>query len=229
MTKILLVDDMRNFLDLEISFLRRADCRIMTAKDGLEALKIATDERPDIILLDIEMPRMNGIECCRILKANPDFKKIPVVIVSSFERRTECFKAGANDYVRKPINEEAFLKEIKKFIDIKERKDERAEVSIKADYTFKKKLYSAYSRDLSLSGIFLITSDILPLGSELPLTLDLPDGRKSKKIKVMGKVMRIVEESTGEHAYTGMGLEFVNLKPTGEKAISNFIKRAKRR
>ena len=114
MTKILLVDDMRNFLDLEISFLRRADCKIITAKDGLEALKLAKAEIPNIVLLDLEMPRMNGVQCCRFLKADPALKKVPVVIVTALDKKAECIKAGADDFVKKPINEEAFIREIKK-------------------------------------------------------------------------------------------------------------------
>ena len=59
--KILLVDDMSNFLDLEVSFLRRKDCQIVTANDGVDALKKTKIDKPDIVLLDIEMPRMTGI------------------------------------------------------------------------------------------------------------------------------------------------------------------------
>lgn len=225
MPKILLVDDMRNFLDLEISFLRRADCRIVTAKDGVEALKLAKTETPDLVLLDLEMPRMNGIECLRFIKADGRLRHTPVVIVTALDKKAECVRAGADDFVRKPINEEAFLREIKKFVKIVERKDDRVEASVKVDYTFKKRDYSAYTSDLSLSGLFLITSDILPLDSDVSMTVELPDGRARRKFKARGKVMRIVEEASGDHAYTGMGIRFTDLPAQAKKNLRAFLSR----
>ncbi len=227
MTKILLVDDMKNFLDLEISFLQRADCQILVAKDGAEALKLAKMEKPDIILLDLEMPRMNGIECLRFIKTDPELKATPSVIVTATDKKAECLRAGADDFVKKPINEDAFIREIKKFVDIKERKENRVEASVKVDYTFKKKEYTAYSRDLSASGIFLITSDILPLGSIMPLVVHLSDGKVPKRIKTRGKVVRVIEETTGGYQYTGMGLHFVGLGERASKDLKGFLHKAK--
>ena len=121
MTKILLVDDMAHFLDLEISFLRRSDCEIVTADNGIDALKIAKTSMPDIVLLDVEMPRMTGIECCRHLKNDPNLKHIPVVMVTATNRVDECQKAGCDDFWRKPIREEDFLNGIKKLVEIRIR------------------------------------------------------------------------------------------------------------
>ncbi len=226
MIKILLVDDMRNFLDLEVSFLRRAESKVITAKDGAEALKLAKIEKPDIVLLDLEMPKMNGIECCRIIKSDPSLKKIPVVMVTSTDRRGEALKAGCDDFVRKPINESAFLEEVKKFVEIKVRKEDRYDISIEVKYEYKDRAVSVYSKDLSYSGLSIITKDIIPLNTILNLNLSLPlqsNSGKSEPHKYKAKVMRTFKEETDDHTINGIGLEFVDATSRSLSALKTFI------
>jgi CheY-like chemotaxis protein len=223
MIKILLVDDMRNFLDLEVSFLRRAESKIIMAKDGAEALKLAKIERPDIILLDLEMPKMNGIECCRILKSDPVLKKIPVVMVTSTEKKAESMKAGCDDFVRKPINESAFLEEIKKFVSMKVRKEDRYDISIEVQYTYKEKTVSAFSKDVSCSGLSIITKDIIPLNTLLSLNLLLSFDGKVESHPCKAKVIRMFKEETGDHVVNGLGLELVEAASKTLSAIKTFI------
>jgi CheY-like chemotaxis protein len=223
MIKILLVDDMRNFLNLEVSFLRRADSKIITAKDGVEALKLAKIEKPQIIMLDVVMPKMNGIECCRILKSDPVLKKIPVIMVTSTDKETESMKAGCDDFVRKPINESAFLEEIKKFVDIKIRKEERYDISIEVRYRYKGKHISVYSRDMSCSGFSIITEDKIPLNTILDLELMLPLKNKTESHKYRAKVVRTFKEGTGNRVIKGIGLEIVVASSKSISAIKTFI------
>ncbi len=223
MIKIMLVDDMRNFLDLEVSFLRRAESKIIMAKDGAEALKLAKIERPDIILLDLEMPKMSGIECCRILKSDPALKKIPVVMVTSTEKRSESMKAGCDDFVRKPINESAFLEEIKKFVNMKVRKEDRYDISIEVQYIYKEKTVSAFSKDMSYSGLSIITKDVIPLDTLLSLNLLLPLNGKVESHPCKAKVMRTFKEETDNHVVNGLGLELVEAESKTLNAIKIFI------
>ena len=221
MTKILLVDDMANFLDLEVSFLNRVDCQTLIAKNGMEAIKIAKGEKPDIILLDLEMPVMNGIECCRILKNDPELKKIPLVMVTSSDRMEECYKAGCDDFVRKPISEAAFLEEIRKFVEIRERDDRRVPISVEVSYAKGEESYFAYSQDISMSGIFLITRDLFKVGQNVTLSFRIDD----KLIDGKGHVVRVItQESTGRQI-TGMGIQFADLDKESREAIRNYIER----
>ncbi|MDD5223385.1 MAG: response regulator [bacterium] len=225
MTKILLVDDIRNFLDLEISFLKRADCRIFTASTGAEALKLAKQEKPDIILLDLVMPEMGGIETTRILKADPELKKIPVIIVTSTNKRDESLKAGADDFVQKPINERGLLNEIKKFISIKEREEERVPIGLEVKYRYMGIDRVNYSRDISSKGIFLITEKPVPIGVELELEFDLPEDGKSGRFKIKAAVVREEREEREGRIITGMGLEFRDFSEEKDRKISQFISR----
>jgi uncharacterized protein (TIGR02266 family) len=224
--KILLVDDMSNFLDLEVSFLRRKDCVIITANDGAEALKRTKLEKPDIVLLDVEMPRMTGIECCRFIKADPNIKHIPVIMVTSTSKRDESFAAGADDFWQKPINEEKFLEGIKKFVPIKERSDKRLPIGLQVDYRIgenKDKLVQAFTKDISHSGMFLITRDTLPIGSNFEIEFTIPGINRRVVSKV--EVMREMKDEMEGHYVGGMGLHFVDLPADDQKSLDDFIAR----
>lgn len=224
MTKILLVDDMRNFLDLEISFLRRADCKVITAKDGLEAIKNAKAEKPDVILLDIEMPRLNGIEACRILKHDPETKSIPVVMVTTHEKRDECFRAGCTDYLRKPIDEDLFLKTVKKHVPgLKDRGEPRVRKSLLVEYTAGGKKVQAFLRDLSGTGAFVVTGDLLALKTRFPFELELPPEQGSKRLKIEAEVVRHEKDEEFGRRVSGMGLQFLKLDAKAKKAIAQVL------
>jgi sigma-B regulation protein RsbU (phosphoserine phosphatase) len=103
---ILAVDDTPSDLALLAQILEREGYSLALAKDGSQALDIAAKEKPDLILLDIFMPGMDGIEICRRLKADPATQEIPVIFVTSQSGSDEVlagFEAGAVDYVTKPF------------------------------------------------------------------------------------------------------------------------------
>jgi uncharacterized protein (TIGR02266 family) len=225
MVKILLADDMVNFLDLEVSFLKRADCQILTAHDGVEALKLAKMEKPDIILLDVEMPRMTGIECCRIIKSDPATKNIPVIMVTATSKREESFKAHADDFFQKPITEDQFLKRIKKFVKIKDRETNRVNISLQVNYKFGEKadkIVQAFTKDVSNTGMFIITRDIVPIGSVIEVDFKLSN--TAKPIIVKAEVIREMKDEQGGYFIGGMGLQFLNLSDKDQKALDAFIK-----
>ena len=222
--KILLVDDMSNFLDLEVSFLRRKDCQIVTANDGVDALKKTKIDKPDIVLLDIEMPRMTGIECCRLIKADPTTRHIPVVMVTSTSKRDEAFAAGADDFWQKPINEGQFLEGIKKFVPIKERSDKRLPIGLQVDYRIGEnhdKLVQAFTKDVSHGGMFLITRDTMPIGSEFEIEFTIPVVNRRIKAKVL--VMREMRDEMEGHYVGGMGVHFAGLDASDQKSLDDFI------
>ena len=131
MHKILLVDDMRRFLDLERTFLKRAECRMLTAVTGLEAIKVAKTEMPDIIVLDVEMPEMNGLEAARILKNDPQTQHIPIIICTALEGVEERARAaGCDEFRRKPLEEDEFLDVIRRFVPLQIRKVPRAALDV---------------------------------------------------------------------------------------------------
>ncbi len=226
MPKILIVDDVRAFLDLEISFLRRSECQLLPATDGLEALKIAKKEKPDLIFLDIEMPRMNGIEVLRIIRSDPELKDTPVVIVTALDKEEEAMKAGATEFVKKPVYEEDILNLVKKYVGIPERKEERVAISLPVKIKIDGKIIEGFTRDISLAGAFVIIRDAVPFGSEIELEMDVPSEKKGTKIKLYGEVVREEKEDLAGQIITGIGIAFKRIAGVYKKVLSDFLKKA---
>ena len=104
--RILVVDDQPEIGRLLHTFLEGIDCEIITAIHGLEALEMVRESPPDVILLDIHMPGIDGLEVCRRLKAAPETRLVPVVMVTAFnetEVRVRALEAGADDFLAKPV------------------------------------------------------------------------------------------------------------------------------
>lgn len=105
--RILLVDDMKTVIMVEKKMLASEDLEIHVATDGLEALECIKSSRPDIILMDMMMPNLDGVETCRRIKSVPETNSIPVILVTTpgeEDRVKAAFAAGCDDYVTKPIN-----------------------------------------------------------------------------------------------------------------------------
>lgn len=105
--KILIVDDEPNIV-LSVEFLmRREGHEVATAGDGQEAIDMLTDTRPDLMILDVMMPRKNGFEVCGEVRADPAFSAMPILMLSAKGREAEMRKGlslGANAYITKPFS-----------------------------------------------------------------------------------------------------------------------------
>ena len=116
--KILVVDDTEFNRDLVVQLLED-EYDMVSAENGEQAVQVTESERPDLILMDLGMPVMDGWEATRILKANDMLKQIPVIAVTSHAMvgdEIEARKAGCDDYLPKPIDEDLLIKKIKNFI-----------------------------------------------------------------------------------------------------------------
>jgi len=111
-TLVLVADDDPFNLRLLQELCEAAGYQVITSADGAEVLDVVAREQPDLILLDIDMPNVNGLEVTKILKADPDLSRIPLILVSSpddEEARTAGIEAGADDYVTKPFGTRELL------------------------------------------------------------------------------------------------------------------------
>ena len=112
MTTILIVDDEPPILDLVRFTLEDADVRIVEASDGAEALLVARREKPDLILLDLQMPKLTGLEVCRQLRRDAAFSRTPIVMLTAASQeadRARGREAGADEYLTKPFSPLALL------------------------------------------------------------------------------------------------------------------------
>jgi len=116
--KILLVDDAETILMMERMILGKSYV-LVTAKDGEKALAAAANEKPDLIILDIVMPNMDGFEVCRRIRSDESTKSIPVIMVTTkgdSGNVEKGFQSGCNDYVFKPINSSELLSKVRKHL-----------------------------------------------------------------------------------------------------------------
>lgn len=120
--KILLADDEQDILDfLQFTF-QSNGFEVATAKDGIQAIKVANQFVPDIFLLDIMMPNLEGTSVCEYLKKSDNFKNTPVVFLTARnneETEVNAFNIGAEDFIAKPIKPKALLLRINKILDNK--------------------------------------------------------------------------------------------------------------
>ncbi|MCP5050623.1 MAG: response regulator [bacterium] len=120
---VLVVDDIPGNLRIMAQVLREADYNISLADSGLKALEMVKACRPHMILLEKVMPEMDGIQVCKILKASPGTRGIPVIfltIESDTQSILEGFRAGAVDYITKPFNKEELLARVDTHLQLKE-------------------------------------------------------------------------------------------------------------
>jgi CheY-like chemotaxis protein len=116
MAKILIAEDERDIRDLIAFTLRFAGHEVYTASHGEEAVELAPKVNPDLILMDVRMPRMTGYEACKIMKADPDLKDIPVVFLSAKGQESEIqqgLASGAEEYLLKPFAPDQLTSRVK--------------------------------------------------------------------------------------------------------------------
>lgn len=134
-TRILVVDDVVKNIQVIGKILRDKGFLVSVAQTGIQALEIVRNHLPDLVLLDIVMPEMDGFETCRQLKKEIKFQTIPIIFLSALAETTDKvrgFKAGAVDYVTKPIASEELLARIQFHLEVKSlREDLEAQVKIR--------------------------------------------------------------------------------------------------
>lgn len=127
--KILTVDDSKTIRIIVAKAFKSFDCDIFEAANGVEGLAVAAREKPDIIILDLTMPIMDGAEMLSKLKSNPELKGIPVVMLTAEAGRENVLriaKLGVRDYLVKPFKEELVVERVSRIIDLKPKGDSLA-------------------------------------------------------------------------------------------------------
>ena len=124
---VLIVDDNPQNVELLVAFLEALPVSLVTAVDGVDALAKVAEHHPDLILLDVMMPRMSGFQVCQKLKADPATKDIQILMVTALhelgdiERATEC---GTDDFVSKPVNKLELQTRVKSLLRVRHLKSE---------------------------------------------------------------------------------------------------------
>lgn len=113
--KVVLIDDSNTIRRSGEIFLSQAGCEVVLAEDGFDGLSKVVDTRPDIIFVDVMMPRLDGYQTCALIKNNPQFKNTPVVMLTSKDTlfdRARGKLAGSDQYLIKPFNKKSLIESV---------------------------------------------------------------------------------------------------------------------
>ena len=119
MAKILIIEDNEQNLYLETFILQKNGHEVVQARSGEKGIALAAETAPDLILLDIQLPGMDGYTVAEALRRNPDISNIPIIAVTSYAMtgdRERILEAGCSGYIEKPINPDTFHVEIAQFL-----------------------------------------------------------------------------------------------------------------
>ena len=123
--KILLIDDTVEVLMVIVDYLEMAGYEVTTASDGMKGIEQARLTKPDLILMDVQMPGLDGVEATKKLRADPTFKHVPIIALTALAMpndRERCIAAGMNEYMSKPIKLRALVNIIQKCLSSGEEK-----------------------------------------------------------------------------------------------------------
>jgi len=121
--KILIVDDSKTILMAQRMILGKEPYDLIFASDGEEGIRKALSDKPDLILLDVVMPKLTGLDVCRLLRSEEATKDIPILLVTTRgegENVEKGYAAGCNDYVTKPINSLELLTKVRNYLQAEE-------------------------------------------------------------------------------------------------------------
>ncbi|MCJ7499709.1 response regulator [bacterium] len=220
--KILIVEDVQMFVQLQKTLLNRQDFTLLTARSGQGALDAARQEKPDLILLDLYMPDMNGYDVCRELKSDPATEHIPILIITTDdaeEFREMCIEAGCDGHLTKPIRKDTLIPAIEDHLKIPPRRHNRVRTVIPCTVTDEDGGKEGIIHTLSPYGAYIET-DPPPLPGDI-LNIDFTLDDTGAKLSLMAAVRW--SRKMGDSHPDGGGCEFMDIGPEELDSIRSYL------
>jgi CheY-like chemotaxis protein/Tfp pilus assembly protein PilZ len=226
--KILLVDDTKLFLKLEQEYLKQSSVTVYTASNGREALEMIRENRPDLIYMDLNMPEMDGVTCCATIKADPDLRSIPVILVTTEghgESVERCKKAGCDGYLSKPIDRRLFLELGRSFLQNINRRARR--VSCRTKLLFRvnsgENIHGT-CLDLCTGGLYVICDRVYEVGDTVEVSL-LASGSSNDLVEAWGRVAwtNCTPLKKKQRLPEGFGVEFLAITEESLVLINKLL------
>lgn len=223
---VLIVDDVKLLLELEKNFLKHSSIRILTASNGEEAIAVARKEHPDLIYMDLNMPVMDGKTCCATIKADPELRSIPVIMVTTAGSQTDelrCREAGCDDYITKPIDRRLFLDKGRRFLPSIDRRELRVSCMTEVSLMNGTVIATGNCSDVSVGGVYVSAGQRPEINEELKVSFVLPG--TDVTIKAKG---RIAWDNSGSlrrkpKLAAGFGVEFTEIDTDAIREIRHYV------
>jgi CheY-like chemotaxis protein/Tfp pilus assembly protein PilZ len=216
--EILLVDDAKIFLDIQKDFLKYSPVHITTAYNGIEALEIARRKQPDLIVMDVAMPQLDGVSCCKSLRNEPGLSSIPVILTSTNSGHDDIISyknAGCNAILHKPLQRREFLNRLRDFLPAIDRREPRIPCRMPATIKTDSGIFTGIVHNIAMNGLYVETSHDLKSECEAVLSFRLPPG-DDRAIVARGRITwrNCTDKAAGNGLPRGFGVEFTEI--TGE-------------
>ena len=220
-TEILLVDDAKIFLDIQKEFLRYSPVQIVTAYNGIEALERARQQRPDLVVMDVSMPHLDGVSCCEAMKAEPALSSTPVILVSTNSGRDDIVSyqnAGCSAILHKPLQRREFLNKLFAFLPVIERREPRVPCAMPINVETETCTFSGTCHDIAMNGLYVVTDHDIEAACEVVLSFKLPNCGKTVTIARGRIAWRNSAEADAKPGLPkGFGVEFLEI--SGEDGV----------
>ena len=213
--KILLVDDVQLFLEITKGFLAMSPVEILTAHDGEEALEIVRHEHPALVVMDINMPKMDGITCCSLIKGDPVLASTPVIMVTnsgSIEDVQQSWRAGCDDFIEKPLDERLFLEKARRFLEVIERRKKRVSFEGAVFVTIDSQISAGVAVDLGYNGMYVANPLEASIGDEVIVSFRLVESSPVNTV-ARGRVawLNRAQDLKKPNYPPGFGVEFIEI------------------
>jgi CheY-like chemotaxis protein len=222
---LLIVDDVELFIQLQVSHLGHQRYHIHTARSGAEGLQMARSLKPDLILMDLFMPDMNGDQICRLLKEDPETSSIPVVLVSSGGRgrsRAASVSSQCDGLIFKPVRRDLLLSVVENLLGTNLRTRDRVGVLIHGTAVIDETECPVTLHTLSSDGAFVQIEPTPIRGDMMELSFPLPDHEKVVNVRSAAVVWC---GSLAEEGPDGVGVHFLTIDTDAKKQISGFVQK----
>jgi CheY-like chemotaxis protein len=217
MPAVLLVDESGAFRATAESVLDRAGCEVLTAAGGTEALDVARRDRPQMIVVAAEMSGMTGVDLVRVLKADPSFARVPVVLVGGARREPE--QPPADGVLALPLDAEEFSGLVRRFLQLQPREEARSAVGWSITFWREGQQHVGTIRDLSRGGFFVRTPVQQPIGARVEVSFEVPSETGVKSVVAEAMVVRV-----GREPDRGLGCRFFQLSAASRQSLEECLR-----
>ncbi len=227
-TTVLLADDSNTFLMYVGILIKRLGFKTYLARDGVEAIKMAKEKKPSIIVLDYIMPKVDGTSCMNIIRQDPDLKNTPVIVLTSRGEETvqaEFEKLGCCHFLRKPVNISEFYSAIRKCLKFEEkaliqRKNIRTLFNLKVFIKCADEMRELSASTISAEGMFLRTVAPFKVGTKMDIVFNVDS---EDPVELQGEVIYLKELTDEIEQEPGMGIKFLEVPEDIKSRIKSFI------
>jgi CheY-like chemotaxis protein len=219
MPSILLVDDSGLFRGAAAEVLKRTGCQTLEATGGTEALDVVRRERPQMLVVRAGMKGMTGLDLCRVLKADPAFSRMPIVVVAPPGEHEAATRAGADAVLAEPLEPEAMFAAARRFLQVMPREEARSAVEWSITFWREGVQHAGTIRDLSRGGFFVRTGVHQPIGARLEVSFDVPVEHGVRNVVAEALVVRI-----GRNADPGLGCRFFQLSAVSRGYLEECLR-----